>query len=159
GSRRGLRLPAIQLPRLRWPLMSLPTLRVSCLPLPGWASPRRRLLEIWRAIGRACRSSASAPTILSQATPLPPEPLAVQVARSTRASSEQMELARSNMPAGDTAQEVWSADDRVQAVAAALAAIWEHGGLSNSVLALDTETRDGPGQVAVMIDAAPADEA
>jgi len=117
GSRRGLRLPAIQLPRLRWPRLTLPALRISRLPVPGWASPRRRLLEIWRAIVRACRSSASAPAVRPGAAPLPPEPLPLQVALSARADSQETELAHSNMPAGDTAQEVWSADDRVQAVA------------------------------------------
>jgi hypothetical protein len=159
GWRRGVRLPSIHLPRLRWPRITFLALCISRLRAPGWTRLRRRLLALWHENVRTRRSPAAAPAVLTGIAPLPPEPVTVHVVESIGAATEQAEPIPSIVVAGDTAQEIWTADDRTQVVAAALAAIWEQGGLRSSVLAVDTETRDGPGQVAVLVDAAAADEA
>lgn len=141
----------------------LPTLRFPTLPrlmLPKVALPRLRLPKV--ALPKVRR----APTTVQLAfTPLPelPTNASGQTVLEEPIPTATEEPSADDLPAVEAAQpnviaDVWSAEDRALAAAAALAAFWRSHTLTSPILALETPERAGAAAVTVTIDPAPVEE-
>ena len=151
----------------RWTVLPrLPALHRPAVSMPRLHRPVLRVPSVWRRLAR--RAPAFVPRL--DFTPLPAlpvdeqgrsiliDPLAIDVALPASEEIAEIQETAGVATAEGARDGGWSAEDRVLAVAGALATLWQERGLASRVTALDTSSRGGPGHVSVTIDPAPAEE-
>jgi hypothetical protein len=170
--RLSMKLPRLAVPPLQMPKIQVPSITV---PLPRWPRRTEQSKEPVAAppmiVATAAATTVDAP-VATELAPLgfgaaaladipalavPDMTLHDIPAAETSDLPEQVSPTASE-PDGHDTVDPWTAEDRALAVAAALADIWATSGISSPIVALDTPSAPGSGQVLVTIEERPGEE-
>jgi len=161
----SLQLPRPQLPHLTMLRLTLPRVQLPALRMPrvNWPKLCLRRRQRPRTIDRAPVSAASV-SLATAAAALDAAPDSAERAAAPRGvlAAQAIDLPAVELSVAPDAYadetDAWTAEDGALAVAGVLADIWAAAELRSPVLALDTASTEGNGQVIVTLDQHPDEE-